>query len=149
VTLAPAAAPMARELSPWCTPTARRRHAVLGATLGAVVSWSVSHYVGGVDLVVGSGANARTVGVFSVLLVSLLAGAAALGLATVLSRRAGRPRRTWTVVAGLVLALSLLGPLGATSVTVALALLALHLVVGLGLILGIRPTLALNTVDQK
>ncbi len=89
--------------------------------------------VGRVHLVVGDGADARTVGPGSVLLVSLFAALAALGLAAVLSRTARRPRRTWRVVAGAVLAVSLLGPLGGATTTGQVQLVALHAVVALAL----------------
>jgi hypothetical protein len=61
------------------------------------------------------------------------------GLRALLDRLTGRARTVWTVIATIVLALSLLGPVGSAvgGGTVA-ALIGLHLLVGLVLLLGLR-----------
>lgn len=115
------------------SPRACYAAAVLSPVVGALAVWTFGRVVGQVHLVVGSGADAHTVGPGSVVVVSLLVALAALGLAAVLSRTVGRPRRTWQVVAGAVLAVSLLGPLGGATTTAVLQLLSLHAVVALAL----------------
>lgn len=118
--------------SPWSA--AACRVAVTGSAAGgALIAWTVGASLGDVDLVVGTGADARTIGPGSVLLVSALAALAALALAAVLARVAHRPRRAWQVVAATVLLVSLLGPLGAASFTAGVQLLALHATVALAL----------------
>jgi hypothetical protein len=76
-----------------------------------------------------------------VVIASLLAGLAGWALLVVLERFGRRPRRTWTGIAVVVLALSLGGPLGngvhtATTITPA----GMHLAVGAVLILALRRT---------
>jgi hypothetical protein len=132
----------------FCSVRARRAIAVASAPIGALIVWTVSHFLGGVDLVVGTGTGARTVGPGSVVVVSLLAAGAAVGLAALLSRWTQRPRRTWQILAATVLVLSLLGPLGGATALARLSLVSLHLVVGLGLILGIRPTIPAARAEQ-
>ena len=74
----------------------------------------------------------------AVALTSLTAGLAGWALLAVLERTVGRPARWWRAVALLVYVVSLLGPLGATSTAVALALAALHTVVA-GLLVVLLP----------
>jgi len=132
VTFTPAPAHPAPVASRW--PAAACYLAAISSTVGgALIVWTVGDRLGDVDLVVGSGTDAITVGPGAVALVSLLAAVAALALAAVLARVARRPRRTWEVVAAAVLLVSLLGPLGAASITAGVQLVALHATVALAL----------------
>jgi heme A synthase len=87
----------------------------------------VTTQVADIDLVVGAGARTQNVGVASVVVSSVVVTYAGLGLLRVLRRRTPHADRTWTVVAALVLVLSLTGPSGAGSLAAGLALGLLHL----------------------
>jgi hypothetical protein len=96
---------------------------------------------GGVHLSVKSGQGTFEVGLVSVLVTAAVVSVAGLGLLSFLERR--DPRRglqAWTLLACIVWAGSLLGPLGATSPSAGLALLSLHLVVGSTVVVGARRT---------
>lgn len=138
LTPAPPRPPVATESTP--APVACYAAALLSPVGGALLAWAVGRFVGRVDLVVGRGADAHTVGPGSVLAVSLVAALAALGLAAVLARTARRPRRTWVAVATIVFLVSLLGPLAGATATAQWQLAALHTVVALAL-LGSVPRL--------
>jgi len=120
---------------------ARRAGVVSAAACAAVVVWCLLHPVLGVDLAVWSGSSETTVGVADVVLAALLVGCAGWGaLGLIERRRPCRARRPWTWLAITVLAVSLVGPLGATSMAAGLGLLTLHLAVGLIMIMGLRST---------
>jgi Family of unknown function (DUF6069) len=106
--------------------------AVPSAVAGTLAVWVVAR-LGGVDLVVGSGDDARTVGWVSVALVSALAAAAGSLLLALLGRLP-RGRAWWTAVATAVLLLSLGGPLGAATADAVVVLVAMHVVVWLALV---------------
>jgi hypothetical protein len=113
---------------------------VVAATVGALAIWAAETKGLHVDLTVAMGATPQPVTAAAVVLTALVAGVSGSLTARVLTRFAGRRAHTaWMVLAGLVLLLSLLGPLGATSVAGVVALAVLHLVVGLTLIVGLRP----------
>jgi hypothetical protein len=117
--------------------------AVAGAVLGAVVVWLIAVPLGGVDLVATPvGGQAVPVTIATVLAGSLGAGLAGLGLLTVLQRRSANGLRNWTIVAAVVLAGSLVSPLGGATAGVKVALVAMHLVVGAVLITGFRASAA-------
>jgi hypothetical protein len=105
----------------------------LVAAAGAVVVWAVAE-AAGVDLAVHSGADIRPVGLGSVIAVSLLAALAG-GLTHRLATRWARGARVWTCVAAAVLVVSLSGPASATTLAGGAALAAMHLLVGLTVIL--------------
>ncbi len=111
-----------------------RRPAVTAAiaVVGAVAVWTVARFAGA-DLRVHSGATIREVGLGSVVTVSLLAVVAG-GLTHRLATRWARGHRVWQVVAAVVLVLSLTGPMGATTLAAGAALAAMHLLVGLTVI---------------
>jgi hypothetical protein len=111
---------------------------VLAAPLGALLIWLVAVPAVGLDLT--AGADARPITAITVVVVATVAGLAATGLAMLLSRRTSRPRRSWLIVAGAVLLLSLTGPLSATSAGVGVTLVAMHLLVGAIVIIGIGGT---------
>jgi hypothetical protein len=104
------------------------------AVAGTLILWGVAEATG-VDLVVGDGADATTVGPVAVVLVSALAALAGPGLMFLLERR---PRgRAWFIgIATLVLLLSLAGPLGAASKDAMTILLNMHVVVWLALVVN-------------
>jgi hypothetical protein len=119
-------------IRPWAT--------IAGAVGAALVVWVLSVPVAGVDLTVGSGSSRQTVGPAAVAVVSLLAGVAAWALLALLERRFRAGCRAWRITAWTVLALSLLGPLGAGATGAVLAILvAMHVVVGVTLIVGLAP----------
>ncbi|MEU4560742.1 DUF6069 family protein [Actinoplanes sp. NPDC023936] len=120
------------------TPSPVRRNGrpvTIGAgAAGALLLWAVNDPWGGHDLVVDQGA----IGPVAVVVTALLAGVAAWALLVILERRSRRPARTFRVIASIVLLLSLAGPLGAGGdLTTTLALIGMHLTVGLALILGL------------
>ncbi|MFI2713366.1 DUF6069 family protein [Micromonospora sp. NPDC018662] len=123
---------------------ARRRDrllTVLAATVATLLGWIVAVPLAGVELVARSGDVEQRVTPLAVAVSTLLAGLAGWALLALLERFTGRARAVWTVVAVLVLLLSLLGPLGggvgrAATVT----LVVLHLLAGAVLVPGLRRT---------
>lgn len=117
----------------------RRRAAVLGLTvLAGLVTWAVLDLLLGVDLSAQTGSAVRAVGPAAIVFAALLAGSAGWASLALLERLTVHARRVWTVLAGVVLAGSLLGALGGVSAAAIGGLMALHLVVGLTVILGMR-----------
>jgi hypothetical protein len=114
---------------------ARRATAVVLAVLAPLAIWAVAVPVAGLDLTATPiGGTATPVGALAVVAGALCAGLSGWALLAVLERRAARPRRTWTMIALMVLALSLATPLmGATGASL-LVLLSMHLAVGAVLI---------------
>lgn len=102
--------------------------ALLAMGLSTVV-WLLAVPLGGVDLQVGKGADAQTVALPSILVVSMVAVYAGVLTRRVLARRA-RGVLAWNILAVTVLVLSLTGPAGAATSAAWLALTAMHLVVG-------------------
>lgn len=117
----------------------RRRLAVLGVSvLAGLATWTVLVPILGTELAAHTGTGTLAVGPVSVAVAAaVIAGAGWVTLA-VLERLTGHARRLWTVIAGVVLALSLLGPLGGVGGAAIGGLMALHLVVGLTIIVGLR-----------
>lgn len=118
--------------------SAARALTVAGAAVAALLVWSIAVPVAGVELLARSGSGTQEVGGGQVLVVTGIVGLAGWALLEVLERRAQNPIRTWTIAALTVLALSLVGPLGASTSGAALSLLALHLVTAAVLIIGLR-----------
>ncbi len=116
----------------------RNAATLVGAVVAGLAVWVVSVPVAGVDLTVGSGPSAQTVGPLSVALTAALAGGVGWALLALLGGQLRDGRRTWRIIAGLVLAVSLLGPvsMGAAG-AVLVSLIAMHLAVGGTLILGL------------
>jgi hypothetical protein len=105
---------------------------VAWAVAGTLLLWSVAEATG-VDLVVGTGAGATTVGPVAVVLVSATAALAGSGLLALLERR--RNGRVWfTAIATAILLLSFAGPLGAVGNDAVTVLLNMHVVVWLALV---------------
>ena len=121
---------------------------VAGAVGTALGGWLVAVPLLSIDLAVqpaggGTQTATQTVAVGAVLATSLTAALLGWALLAVLERWTTRARTTWTAVAAVLLLLSLAGPLtGALTAPAAVALVAMHLVVGAVLILGLRRTVA-------
>lgn len=119
--------------------TLSRLTAVGAAVLAALAVWAAFEPLGGIELrAPAPGGTGRThdVGPLTVLMPSLLASLAGWGLLAVLERFVRRARTVWTVVAIVVLALSLGGPLSATGISALnqAALAAMHVAVAAALI---------------
>ncbi|HLT96415.1 MAG TPA: DUF6069 family protein [Acidimicrobiia bacterium] len=122
----------------------RRASSVLAAVGVAVVITLVVEVLVGYDLrsPAMSGNPPIDIGAGTVAVVAALVGLAAWALASILEPRVARPRRIWTTVAAVVLAVSLFGPFSGPAATAdRLILTALHLVVGAILIVAFRPSL--------
>ncbi|NEA28162.1 DUF6069 family protein [Actinomadura bangladeshensis] len=124
------------------TPTRRtriRRAATVAATiLAALALWTLTVPVAGLAPSAETGGRPQPIGAAAVVTATLAAGLAAWALLALLERTTARPRRTWTITALAVLALSLTGPLSsATDTESLLVLTALHLLVGAVLIPGL------------
>ncbi|HEV7182881.1 MAG: DUF6069 family protein [Actinomycetales bacterium] len=116
----------------------RRAGTVAAASVVAVIVWIIAVPAAGLDLVVHSGPTTQTVGLASVVIVPVAAGAAAWVTLAILERMARRARLLWMIVAVTVLALSLLGPISlAVGAGTVWALLTMHVVVGATLIFGL------------
>ncbi|MFK3979025.1 DUF6069 family protein [Micromonospora sp. NPDC050397] len=125
---------------------ARRAVTLAAAAVSALAVWTVAVPVAGLDLTVGAGADARSIGPAAVALVPILAGGAGWALLAWLERRRPDGRRVWRFTAWAVLALSLVGPAtaGAAAGVVA-TLVAMHLVVAVTLVVGLAPAPAERT----
>jgi hypothetical protein len=115
----------------------RRLIVVAGASAAALAIWAVADPLAGVDLTVRLSGAEQHVGAGAVVAASLVAGLAAWASLALLERLAERARRIWTVIAVVVLALSLTGPLGAVGAASTVALACMHLAVAAVLILGL------------
>jgi hypothetical protein len=91
----------------------------------------------GVDLAVHSGGNTQPVGILAVAIAPVVATLAAGALLRGMLRRTFRAQRRWTGLSITVLALSLLGPVSATSLGAGLVLAAMHVVVGAVIVGGL------------
>jgi hypothetical protein len=112
---------------------------VAGAVVGAALVWVIAVPVAGVDLVATPlGGSTMHVTLLAVLVSSLVAGLAGLGLLRLLERRSPKGLRNWTGTAAVVLVLSLASPMGGETLGAKLSLVAMHLVVGAVLITGFR-----------
>ncbi len=97
-----------------------RAVAVAAATATAIVGWVGIHVVGDVELTIGSGRDAVTVGASQVALSAMTAALCGWALLAVVERRLGPGRRAvarWRWICLGLLAASLVGPLGADAAT--------------------------------
>jgi hypothetical protein len=125
----------------------RRATAVLMAVVAALAVWVLAVPIAGIDLAAAPiGGVAAPVGPLAVAAGPLFAGLSGWALLAVLERRTARPRRTWTLVALAVLAVSLVNPLvGGVGPASVLTLVTMHLVTGAVLVTRLprrRPVLA-------
>lgn len=111
---------------------------VVATVVAALAGWLAWAQAGGVDLTVRSAGDVHGVGAGSAAVTAVVVSGAAVALLRLFEARLQRALRTWTVVACGVLALSMLGPLGATTATAGLGLASLHLLVGAVVVLGLR-----------
>lgn len=114
--------------------TARDVHLLVALEAGVILLWALWQVLG-VDLTVAADGSTREVSLVAVVLTTTLVTVAALALRWALRRRG---LRAWTTVAVAALVASCAGPLLATSVAAGLALLSFHLLVGVGLVVGVR-----------
>ena len=116
-----------------------RSLAVLGAAVAALAVWALAELLG-VDLQVqGRQGQLEAVGPAAVALSSVLAGLAGWAALAVLERFTGHARTAWTLLAGVVLALSMVGPLtGGVTAGAKAALALMHLAVAVVLVPALR-----------
>ena len=111
------------------------------ATLGALVVWVIGMMAGVGDVVVDTGAAMQQVTIVSVVAAGILASLAGWGVRALIGKMTGSAARAgvvWLVLSGIVLLVSLMGVMGATTTGALLVLLAEHLTVGLILMVGLR-----------
>jgi hypothetical protein len=113
----------------------QRASIVAAAAITATLTW-LAITAGSAELTVVSG---TITGVAVALTAAAAASAGWLALA-LLERWSAHPRRTWTILALATFAVSLLGPLGGTTLAAKTSLLALHAVVAAVVIAGLRRT---------
>lgn len=123
--------------------TAHRYWLVVPASaVAAVIVWIVAVPLAGVDLDAKTGGQVQHVGLAAVIAVSIVVAVVAIGVRLVLARARritpGRGGRAWVVLATVVLLISFAGPAGAVSASAGWSLAAIHTVVGVVLILGLR-----------
>lgn len=92
----------------------------------------------GVDPAVRTATGTQTVGVVAAVVVTLVVGYLGWGVRALLGRLRSGGRRAWLVTCGVVLLVSLLGPLGAVTPGAVALLVVEHLTVGATLTLGLR-----------
>jgi hypothetical protein len=116
---------------------------VVAAAAAALAVWALVSYVLGVDLAARPfGAPAYSpVGPVAVVAGAVVPGLTAWGLLALFERLGWRARRAWTIVATVVLLLSLATPIiGGETLGAAIGLTVLHLTVGAVLIPGLGRT---------
>ena len=119
----------------------RRGMVVLGAVLGATISWLFARLVGDVD-VSAPGMPTSDVGqIVAVIISSAVAGLLAWALLELLERYTKRPWRNWTIIAAIAFVVSLLGPLSAETDGGRVQLAVMHAIVAAILYRGVRLTM--------
>lgn len=103
--------------------------AVAAATAAALTMWAIASQVAGLDVRLSAGALPEHVTAVTVAVVTVLAGLAGWAVLALLEQVVPlRARRTWTVLAAAVMAVSLTGPLDAgTTTATKIALMCMHL----------------------
>jgi hypothetical protein len=104
------------------------------AAVVALAIWAVVQLLG-VDLTVRIGQDPSEVGAVDVLVTTVLAGLAAWGVHRVLARRA-RTARWWPFVGSTAIAVSMIGPSYLADGAAAVALISMHVAVGVVLVWG-------------
>ena len=114
--------PLVRRLPVW--------KVLLGSVVAGLGTWAVLSPLAGISLSVTTGGTRQEVGALAVALSTVVITLAAAAVAALVRRAAASPRRTFLLVSGAVLVLSLSGPIGqADTVAAGLGLSLLHLVV--------------------
>jgi uncharacterized protein DUF6069 len=112
-----------------------RALATMAAAGATFTLWMIAHPIAGADLVVDTGSGPTTVIPTAAVLVTVVAGLAAWGLLALVERFSRRAAAIWSWIAGAVVLISLLGPLGsAVGAGATAALVAMHLLTGAVLI---------------
>ena len=116
-----------------------RAATVAAATIAPLIVWLVAEFLLAIDVrspAFGPDQPSAAIGPVRVILTALIASGAGWLLLAVLERMSDRGRTVWAAVAGVVLLISLGGPLGGEGITTSsqAVLLAMHLAVGLVLI---------------
>lgn len=129
----------------------RRALAIVAATGAALVLWLTAVPLAGVELEVELSGAVRSVDPAMITITGLAVGLGAWALLAAIERVRAGSSRAWTILATLTLALSLVGPIGsAVNNASMLTLVAMHLIVGTALIVGLRSpsgTAPNSTVD--
>jgi Family of unknown function (DUF6069) len=114
--------------------TGRRSAGVVAAALVVALGiWTLARLLG-VDLIVGKGPDATTVGAVDVLVTVVLAGLAAWMVQKLLARRGAAG--WWPFVGSTALAISIIGPTWLADGMASVVLIGMHLAVGFVLIAG-------------
>ena len=109
---------------------------VLAAQVAATAVYVVAVPVAGIDLAARTGDSTQTIDLGMVLTGTLVIGLAAIGWLLALRHWTRRSDRAWRISAIVVLAISLLGPAGATNAAAGITLACMHLAVAAALALG-------------
>ncbi|WP_433832507.1 DUF6069 family protein [Actinoplanes sp. CA-015351] len=113
--------------------TAGRMITVAAGAAGSLLLWAVNG-----TITIHQGESDQRVGPVAVVATALVAGLAAWGLLALLEKKPGRPARTFRIIASIVLLISLAGPIGSgADLHSVLALVGMHLTVGLALVIGL------------
>jgi hypothetical protein len=120
--------------------------AIVAAAAATFTVWTIAHPVAGADLIVDTGSGPTTVTPVAVVLTTLVAGLAAWALLALAERFTRRAAEIWSGIAGVVLLISLPGPIGsAVGGGATAALIAMHLVTGAVLI----PLMARSSIQCR
>jgi Family of unknown function (DUF6069) len=114
--------------------SARRSAGIVATALAVALGiWALAGMLG-VELIVGKGQDASSVGAADVLVTVVLAGLAAWGVQRLLARRGAA--RWWPFVGSTALAISIIGPTWLADGMASVVLIGMHLAVGFVLIAG-------------
>jgi hypothetical protein len=114
--------------------SARRSAGIVATALAVALGiWALAGMLG-VELIVGEGQDASSVGAADVLVTVVLAGLAAWGVQRLLARRGAA--RWWPFVGSTALAISIIGPTWLADGMASVVLIGMHLAVGFVLIAG-------------
>ncbi len=135
-------------------PAGVRRPTAIAAAVGipaavGLTAWAVIAPICGVNLAIRAGATAQPVGVVAVLATSAGAGLAGWVLLAILRRCTSHATRIWTVIAALVLVVSLAGPLGGVDPASRWCLAVLHILVGSAIIGTLRRVVGTNATGNR
>lgn len=114
--------------------TDRHVYLLVALEVAVILLWAFWRLLG-VDLEITTDGGSREVTLTAIVVTTTLAATASYVLLWALRRHA---LRVWTAIAGTALLVSCTGPLLATSLSSGVALLTFHVLVGLGLIDGVR-----------
>lgn len=112
--------------------------AVGAAVVCVVVMWLCLSVWAGVDLTVSFEGAVREVSGVAVVMGATVAGLLGVLALRLLERTTPRALRTWTIIAGAVALLSVVGPMSATTAAVAGVLLGMHAIVAVVLIVSLH-----------